>query len=77
MTTDLFGQSVRRLKGDGYAGHPGMGPAGETCGTCAWIRRGRWKKCGHQLGRISSCTATDILVSAPACEHWTPIENKQ
>lgn len=73
---DLFGDQPRTLRGDGYAGRPGAGPAGETCGTCKHRRRSRLSsktvnKCGHPLGRISGCEATDILVSAPACEHWS------
>lgn len=72
---DLFGQPVRRLKGNGYAGSPGKGPHGETCYTCNHVRRRELSKrnvykCGHQLGRISGCDATDIACGAPACEHW-------
>jgi hypothetical protein len=80
--TDLFGQPVRRLKGDGYAGSPGAGPAGETCKSCAFLRRTgssarAYLKCGHQLGRVSHGAATDIRASAPACEYWQSIAEPQ
>ena len=75
MVLDLFGQPVRRVKGNGYAGDPGRGPQGETCYTCRWVRRIALNKrnvykCGHQLGRVSHSDATDIACHAPACEHW-------
>lgn len=76
MVLDLFGQPVRRVKGNGYAGDPGRGPQGETCGTCRYFRRAHalrsWHKCGHPYAPNSHSAATDILVSAPACEHWEP-----
>lgn len=39
---DLFGQPITEPKPvhvHGHAARPGTGPAGETCGTCASIRR--------------------------------------
>ncbi len=70
---DLLGPGGRALKhGKGYAAPPGTGPAGETCGTCAFINEGwRFRKCS--IGRITSGAATDILVSAPACRLWTKV----
>lgn len=62
------------LKGDGYAGSPGTGPAGETCKTCAQLRRmeiTRAKavhKCG--LCKASWKPSTDIVLHAPACTFW-------
>ena len=69
---DLFGEDARQLKGRGYAGHPGAGPAGQTCGTCVhFLRSGRgYHKCSHPHALNSNGPGTDILVSAPACEHW-------
>ena len=70
--SDLFGSEPRSLKGHGYARRPGAGPSGETCGTCQHFQRGSrgYHKCGHELGKRSCGSATDILVTAPACELW-------
>lgn len=42
----------------GYADHPGTGPKGETCGSCA-------HHCVKSMGKGS-----DILVRAAACSKW-------
>jgi len=69
---DLLGPRSANLKHSrGYAAAPGSGPPGETCGSCAFIGSGRFKKC--RIGQITSGAATDILVSAPACRLWTRV----
>lgn len=68
---DLFGEVPEQVKHSiGYAGMPGAGPAGETCGTCEHIERGKYRKCGHPRGYKSSSEASDILARSPACEYW-------
>lgn len=73
---DLFGEVPKQLKHTlGYAGQPGAGPPGETCGSCKYLRPvshhgKRYNKCGHPRGYSSFSEATDIRVSAPACEYW-------
>jgi hypothetical protein len=76
-TVDLFGDPVRKqLQRGAYAGHPGMGPKGETCGTCthsyASITRSgrRYYKCAHVVA--TSGPGTDIRLRTPACERWEP-----
>jgi len=55
----------------GYYQPPGTGPAGETCGTCKHIARGRrWAKCALSRGKWTSSRGTDILVKSPACRKW-------
>lgn len=62
----------------GYAGLPGSGPDGETCGTCQHIERfvnyngnKRWAKCGHRLApRRTGGRGTDVLVRSAACNNW-------
>lgn len=64
---------------DGYAGMPGAGPDGETCGSCGHIERFRngsdtkhWAKCSHRLGPEWTCSRrTDVLIRSPACQHWS------
>lgn len=76
-TTDLFGAPVepprgrRYVRPRGYAGRPGTGPAGETCGGCEHaVRFGHWSKCGLAQAKWTSGRATDIRLRAPACERW-------
>lgn len=55
----------------GYYQRPGTGPAGETCGSCEHIVRGRrWAKCELSRRTWTHSRGTDILVSAPACRKW-------
>lgn len=57
----------------GYAYHPGSGPQGETCSTCAFIARlGRYRKCKkyREFKRWTHGPATDILARSPACKYW-------
>lgn len=79
---DLFGLRAvpvltRRQKTDlprGYAGTPGRGPAGETCGSCGYCRSTwsgsgkRYNKCG--LVKETRGPATDIRRKSPACQFW-------
>jgi hypothetical protein len=75
-TADLFGDPPARKVVGGYAGRPGEGPDGETCGTCIYSLRVRhntkcfWK-CGHLRGRgVTRSEASDIRKSSPACQFW-------
>jgi hypothetical protein len=76
VSTDLFGEVPPQLKHTyGYAGQPGAGPAGETCKSCRWRKRvhhgtRHYNKCGHARGRNTFSEASDIRVSAPACQFW-------
>lgn len=76
---DLLGDPPMKPVKGGYAGRPGEGPDGETCGTCEHsFRQGRSRsywKCG--LGRVSNCEATDIRKGAPACQYWEPVVGDQ
>lgn len=58
----------------GYAGTPGSGPEGETCGSCRH-RKNRvfakaYPKCALTRAAWTRSRRTDILVSSPACEKW-------
>lgn len=71
MSSDLFGEAPRQVPHSiGYAGMPGAGPAGETCGSCKHIQRGKWRKCGHPRAYRSSSEASDIQARTPACQFW-------
>lgn len=72
---DLLGDAPQKKLGIGYAGTPGKGPSGQTCGTCIHSkRRGhmnrRYYKCHHEYAYRSSSVASDILLKTIACEHW-------
>lgn len=54
----------------GYYYHPGTGPAGETCGSCAHIIGRRYKKCSLNQARWTHGRGTDILARSPACKYW-------
>lgn len=72
---DLFGTASRQYSGIGYAATPGSGPAGETCGSCAFMTGRRFHKCA--IGIVSNGAATDdIRVSAPACRLWTKVGSR-
>ena len=74
QTKDLFGDAPAPKVNRGYAGHPGAGPDGETCGNCLHLVH--WQpgsgrvffKCGRT--RWTHGEATDIRKKTPACEHW-------
>lgn len=79
MTQDLFDTPgpgrVRVLRNpEAYAGRPGEGPAGKTCGDCRWFvvrfgsARRRYFKCGRV--RWTPAPATDIRKNMPACEKF-------
>ena len=74
-TADLFGDPPQLKLGIGYAGNPGKGPAGETCGSCRHARRHglssrRYYKCHHERAYRSSSVASDIKATMLACEYW-------
>ncbi len=60
----------------GYAGIPGTGPAGESCGSCAHLRCRRlaknYHKCFLRQAHWTGGRGTDVLVRSPACSKWTP-----
>ncbi len=68
---DFFGGGKKLSRG--YAGHPGTGPDGETCGSCTHVRLQsntvrRYYKCG--IGNITRGPGTDIRLKTAACEFW-------
>lgn len=65
---------VRR---EGWAGTPGNGPEGETCGSCTYCAlfhyRKSYHKCSARPGdHWKGGRATDIRPLDPACEKWAP-----
>lgn len=65
---------VRR---EGWAGTPGNGPEGETCGSCTYCVvfqfRKAYNKCSARPGdHWKGGRATDIRPLDPACEKWAP-----
>lgn len=65
---------VRR---EGWAGTPGNGPEGETCGSCTYCESFHFKKTYHKCGARAGDhwkggRATDIRPLDPACEKWAP-----
>ena len=69
---DFIGGAGKKLS-SGYGGTPGLGPDGETCGSCEHCRysaghQKRYYKCG--IGHITSGAATDIRLKTPACQYW-------
>lgn len=74
VETDLLGDRIQRRLGIGYAGRPGMGPEGETCGSCRYARANghqrKYYKCRHKRALVTASVATDIVLKTPACEFW-------
>jgi hypothetical protein len=81
--TDLFGAPVlpplsakrKKYEPRGYACRPGSGPAGETCGTCAYAvgigyHDKRYYKCRKIEFRWTHGPGTDIRLKSPACKLW-------
>lgn len=65
---------VRR---EGWAGTPGAGPEGETCGSCTYCALFHYKKSYHKCSarpgdHWKGGRATDIRPLDPACEKWAP-----
>lgn len=60
----------------GYAGQPGRGPAGETCGSCRHKRSTgratarRYWKCAVIEHHWTGGPGTDIRTRSPACQFW-------
>jgi hypothetical protein len=86
---DLFGEKPREqtaaVKGKakrkdprpkGYAGIPGTGPAGQTCGSCEHVARlgtGTAKtyiKCKLMERLWTHGRGSDVLARSPACSKW-------
>ena len=87
MEVDLFGEPVKpptlggtgkpkrkATKPNGYAGIPGNGPAGETCGSCRHIYRNRqskvYLKCELCRATWTHGPGSDIRARSPACDYW-------
>lgn len=79
--SDLFGAPTAPKvmaggeKPAGYAGRPGSGPEGQTCGTCRFcrfrlIRGRRYYKCQRMSAVWSRDPETDISVRSPACDRF-------
>lgn len=92
LDRDLFGNEIRepapaaveraKRKGtpaNGYAGRPGSGPQGETCGTCRNLVRKvlskNYYKCGLVRQFWTGGRGSDVLVKAEACSRWERWEN--
>lgn len=77
MSLDLWGEPIHpekphTQKPDGYAGIPGRGPLGETCGSCRHIaKNGSYFKCGLCRKNWTHGLGTDITKRTPACQFWT------
>lgn len=64
-----------RIVPAGHADTPGSGPAGETCGSCTYMRDYSFKKtyhkCGARPGDVwKGGRATDIRPLDAACSKW-------
>lgn len=57
-----------------YAAQPGGGPEGETCGSCAHLRRKQmaktYLKCALTAKAWTGGAGTDVKARAPACSKW-------
>lgn len=63
----------RSYAASGFAGTPGRGPAGESCGTCTHCvkrthRGAAFHKCGLLRAHWNKSPRTDITRGSPACE---------
>ena len=58
----------------GHAGTPGLGPKGETCGSCGHLARVRrakvYLKCALMEERWTGGPATDVRAKDAACLAW-------
>jgi hypothetical protein len=70
-------------RAQGYSGTPGLGPEGQTCGTCVHcVRKAygdkHWYKCDLNRVLWTASRTTDILLGSPACELFkeseTPVQ---
>lgn len=73
-TVDIPKRGKHYVQQRGYAGKPGTGPAGETCGSCKFrteVRHARaYPKCELNRAKWTGGKRSDILVRSPACEKW-------
>jgi hypothetical protein len=70
-----LGGKRKSARPNGYPKPPGSGPKGETCKSCAHIRRvdtgcRKFRKCGLLEGNWTHGPGTDILAGAAACSLW-------
>lgn len=71
---------VQQIWKGGYAGVPGRGPEGQTCGTCrhdSYYTSSDFHKCGLTRTNWTNGGATDIKVRAPACQFWVADDEAQ
>lgn len=84
--TDLFAWTAGAPPGDqrkrktpapkGHAATPGLGPKGETCGSCGHLARNRrsaartYLKCFLARESWTGGGATDVRARDPACSLW-------
>lgn len=64
----------------GYAGTPGKGPDGQTCGTCLHLVRRRYSrsylKCGLMRAIWTGGGGSDVRFRSPACDKWEKQEGE-
>lgn len=70
-------RSKAPIRREGWAGTPGAGPEGETCGSCTYCESFHFKKTYHKCGARAGDhwkggRATDIRPLDPACDKWSP-----
>lgn len=63
-------QPRRYAQRRGHAAQPGDGPVGETCGSCAHVRRTSWTKCGL-IPKPPRTRNGDVRLRDPACVLWS------
>lgn len=71
------GRKTTYVRRNGWAGTPGEGPEGETCGSCQYCDARRFRKtyykCSARAGdHWKGGRETDIRPLDPACEKWQP-----
>jgi hypothetical protein len=77
MSLMAFSEGVQApVKTRGHAMPSGTGPRGETCGSCASVRRrnggGRnYTKCSLTMSKWTAGAGSDVRLRDPACSKWT------
>lgn len=73
---DLFGEEPAKIKNPrAYAGTPGLGPPGKTCGDCRYrvqvlYHARKYPKCEKNRGSWSHASSTDCHRGTLACQHF-------